>query len=518
MPNFTESSEEFFARGGAPSTTIEGAQVFDSESDARLALFYRQLKTGPWIQPGPRVAIADGQQITSPGIDQPLPNSTFPFRPLKLYPVSADSQAELLTSVAALANNTPVQAFQEWSPARHSAVILAKNPEELAREIAQAQIGIPRAFESGGEWKTPGGSYFTATPLGADGVAFLYPGIGSPYPGLGADLFSLSPPLQDRFEAMTRGEAHHYLHVDEMYPATPGNEAAFYRDVVMLGHCAIATSLIYTWILRELFGVKPRAACGYSFGEAIMLACLGVWPDPLELAKNLDRIPTFSTRLHGPKDSIREQWGLPPGTKVEWDSWTVRTTPAIAFAAIKPEKNVFLCNINTPGEVVIAGDRNGCNRALERIGASVASPVPIPVTMHCEATRGEYDNLVAIHDLTVIPQPGIDFFSSAYCRPIDFAKESPAHTTAEAYCRVADFPRLVRNIYATGPKIFLELGGRRNCCTWIEKILKDRPHSAIPCDLKGQPSEVSILRALARLVSNGVPVDLRALYSVVESR
>ena len=486
-------------------------------------MFYRQLRSGPWIASGPRAArIAGGAPIYEAGIDHPLPVSTFPYRSLKLYPVAGDTQAELLGRIALLASKTPAEAFAEWTPARHSAVILARNQDDLQREIAQAAIGIPRAFETGGEWKTPGGSYCTAVPLGADGVAFLYPGIGSPYPGLGADLFSLAPPLLDRFEAMTRGEAHHYLHVDEMYPQRePGaavDEARFYRDVVMLGHCAIGTSLVYTWLLRELFGVKPRAACGYSFGEAIMLACLGVWPDPLELAKNLDRIPTFSTRLHGPKDSIREQWGLAPGTPVEWDSWTVRTTPALAFAAVKPERNVFLCNINTPGEVVIAGERGGCNRALERLGAgpsgkTVASAVPIPVTMHCEATRGEYDNLVAIHSLTVVPQPGIDLYSSAYCRPIDFARESPAHTTAEAYCRVADFPRLVRNIYAAGPKIFLELGGRRNCCTWIEKILKDRPHVAVPCDLKGQPSEVSILRALARLVSHGVPVRLDALYS-----
>ncbi len=518
MSTFTELSEQFFASGGTGSTLQGDAEAFDSVESAQLALFYRQLKFGPWIGSGPRVATVGGRRFTEPGIDHALPLSTFPFRALKLYPVSGDSQAGLLAAVSGLAGKTPDHAFREWSPARHSAVILARNPEDLAREIAQAAIGIPRAFETNGEWKTPGGSYFTASPLGQDGVCFLYPGIGSPYPGLGADLFSLSPPLLDRFEAMTRGQAHHYLHVDEMYPHGPADEASFYRDVVMLGHCAIATSLIYTWILRELFQVKPRAAAGYSFGEAIMLACLGVWPDPVELAQNLDRIPTFSTRLHGPKDSIREQWGLPVGAKVEWDSWTVRTTPALAFAAIKPEKNVFLCNINTPGEVVIAGERNGCNRALERIGASVASPVPIPVTMHCEATRGEYDNLVAIHSLTVIPEPGIDFFSSAYCRPIDFAKESPAHTTAEAYCRVADFPRLVRNIYATGPKIFLELGGRRNCCTWIEKILKDRPHAAVPCDLKGQPSEVSILRALARLVSHGVPLQLEALYNPYPAR
>lgn len=456
--------------------------------------------------------MVDGARVEAPDFGL-APVSTFPSRELKLYPLAGADGAELVGELDALAD--PAAAFERYRTRRDAplaAALLARNPEELKREIALAREGIPRALTTGVEWKTPGGSCFTPTPMGADGVAFVYPGIASPYPGLGADLFSLSPPLLDRFETLCRGEAAYYLHMDEMYPREPADEASFYRDVVMLGHCAISTSLVYTWIMRELFGVEPRAACGYSFGEAIMLTCLGVWPEPTELARNLDRVPTFSTRLHGPKHAIRERWRLPEGADVLWDSYTVRTTPAAAFAAIRAEKEVFLCNINTPNEVVIAGAREGCRRALSTIGASVASPVPIPVTMHCEATRAEYENLVKIHTLTTARVPGISFFGSAACRPIDFEAESAAETTAEAYCRVADFPRLIRNVYASGPKIFLEAGGRRNCCTWIEKILRDRPHAAVPCDLKGQSSDTSILRALARLVSHRVGVELGPLY------
>lgn len=478
-------------------------RFFAGEANSDLELYYRYLPAGP------------GRHTARPWIGAPHverhTKSTFPFRALKLYPFAGETADELLAQLSS-AGDAHVR-YAERKDAPLAACILARTPEDLQREIELARTGIPRAMETGLEWKTPGGSSFVPKPQGADGVAFVYPGIASPYPGLGSDLFTLSPPLLDRFEALARGQAAHYLHVDEMYPVEPTDEAPFYRDVVMLGQCAISTSLVFTWLLRELFEIQPRAACGYSFGEAIMLTCLGVWPDPTELAGNLDRIPTYRTRLQGPMDSIREQWGLPAGALVEWDSWTVRTTAAAAFAAIRPEKNVFLCNINTPGEVVIAGEREGCRRALERIGASVASPVPIPVTMHCEATRGEYQNLVDIHTLTTARVPDIEFFSSSTCRAIDFPTESPAHTTAESYCRVVDFPRLIRNVYASGPKIFIEAGGRRNCCTWIEKILRDRPHAAIPCDLKGQGSDTAMLRALARLVSHRVPLKLTALYT-----
>jgi PfaB family protein len=481
--DFAARSQRFFA-GGA---------------DPELELLYRYLPAGPERFTG-------RPWVNAPGAERPPVRSTFPFRELKLYPFAGASAADIMARLR----------HQECDAALEAplaAVLLARNPEELQRETELAIAGIPRALETGVEWKTPGGSSFVPKPLGAEGVAFVYPGIASPYPGLGADLFSLSPPFLDRFEALAGGRAEHFLHMDEMYPAVAADEAPFYRDVVILGQCAISTSLVFTWLLRELFGIEPRAACGYSFGEAIMLTCLGVWPDPTELAANLDRIPTYRTRLQGPMDSIREQWKLPAGVRPEWDSWTVRTTAAAAFAAIRPEQNVYLCNINTPGEVVIAGEREGCRRALEKIGASVASPVPIPVTMHCEATRGEYRNLVDIHTLTTASVPGIEFFTSSTCRPIDFATESPANTTAEAYCRVVDFPRLIRNVYAGGPKVFIETGGRRNCCTWIEKILRDRPHAAIPCDLKGQASATSLLRMMARLMTQRVRLDSAPLFT-----
>ncbi|MES1261081.1 MAG: hypothetical protein ABUS49_05025, partial [Acidobacteriota bacterium] len=324
-------------------------RFFSGEENADLELYYRYLPAGP------------GRHTARPWLGAPPlerhTNSTFPFRALQLYPFAGESAEELLAQLGNTGDAYQAYAARGNEPL--AVAILARTPDDLQREIELARTGIPRAVETGIEWKTPGGSSFVPKPLGADGVAFVYPGIASPYPGLGSDLFTLSPPFLDRFETLARGHAAHYLHVDEMYPAAPADEAPFYRDVVMLGQCAISTSLVFTWLLRELFGIQPRAACGYSFGEAIMLTCLGVWPDPTELAANLDRIPTYRTRLQGPMDSIREQWKLPAGAPVEWDSWTVRTTAATAFAAIRPEKNVFLCNINTPGEVVIAGEREG---------------------------------------------------------------------------------------------------------------------------------------------------------------
>ena len=58
--------------------------------------------------------------------------------------------------------------------------------------------GIISVFETGekNEIKTPKGSYFTREPLGEEGkLAFVFPGLGSSYIGLGQKIFQLFPSI-----------------------------------------------------------------------------------------------------------------------------------------------------------------------------------------------------------------------------------------------------------------------------------------------------------------------------------
>src|SRR5207244_6859557 len=70
--------------------------------------------------------------------------------------------------------------------------------DELLQELDLAHRGVTRAIAQNAEWTTPRGSCFAAAPLGPrGGVAFVYPGGISAYPGLGRDLYRLFPAAQD---------------------------------------------------------------------------------------------------------------------------------------------------------------------------------------------------------------------------------------------------------------------------------------------------------------------------------
>ena len=162
--------------------------------------------------------------------------------------------------------------------------------------------------------------------------------------------------------------------------------------------------------------------------------------------------------------------------------------------------------INSPEQVVVSGDEDACNRVLARIG-SAAVPMPIAVTMHCQPAVSEHDELIRIHDLETAGISGPVLFSSANYEPVPFERKSLARAIAAGYTKAVDFPRLIRRVYSGGARLFLELGGRRNCSTWIEKTLQGRPHAAIPCDAEGLSGDAAILRALARLFAHRVRLN-----------
>src|SRR5262249_2634348 len=73
-------------------------------------------------------------------------------------------------------------------------VVVARSYHELLQEISRAEGGIKSALSDGSTFITPAGSYFASKPLGPLGkVAFVYPGMGSASPGVGAELFQKFP-------------------------------------------------------------------------------------------------------------------------------------------------------------------------------------------------------------------------------------------------------------------------------------------------------------------------------------
>ncbi len=405
--------------------------------------------------------------------------------------------------------------------------IVGKDRDEIQNEIDSAGNAVEEAIAVGREWASTRGSYFTPTPLGDAGkIAFVYPGGFTSYVGVGRHLFSLFPKVLDGLSEYSSGLGDS-IAGRQVYPRSlerlsakdlMAQEKLLLDSPIAMFESGVMISVSYTKLMRDCFRVDPQMAIGYSMGEVSMMFALGVWSNSDPMSESLQNSPAFRTRLAGPMEAVRQAWGLPAAKNEEeriWFSYALRASANETREALKDEERAHLIFINTPNEVVIAGEDEACRRVIDRIGCEHFD-VAIGDAIHCEIAQSEYDDLVRLHTLQARPVSGIDFYSADRFAPIPLDTEAIANNIATIYGHEIDFPRLVRQAYEDGARIFIELGARENCTNWIGEILNEEPHLAVGTNRKGAHEKTSILRALARLHSHRVPMDLSLLYSVPE--
>jgi len=454
---------------------------------------------------------------------------------LHLFLVSADDPTTLADPLDRLVQEVETspnlyrlacQTYQDHlnrSSARCTLALLGHDAQELRREIDFARKGIVKAVETGGEWQTPLGSYFTAEPLGKTGqVAFVYPGAFNTYTGVGRDMFFLFPRVYQLLSALT-SDMGRVLRESMLYPRgraalaqaeIDALDAQLTADAVTMLSSGSTLSVMYTLMLQEYFKLKPGCAFGYSLGETSMLFALRVWANGDKSEAILNASPLFRTRLAGPRDAVREHWGIGRASVEEsnlWANFVVMAPAETVLAAIANTQHVYLTHINTPRQVVIGGDPVNCQKIIDTLKAP-ALRAPFDHVLHCEAMAGEYPTMVELNTWPIWQNPAIPLYTADGYRPLPIETQAAARSLARMLCSQLDFTRLIREAYSGGARIFLELGAGSNCARWIDDTLKDQPHASLSVDRKGLDDASAILRALARLASHQVPMELDCLY------
>lgn len=362
-------------------------------------------------------------------------------------------------------------------------------------------------------------------------MAFVYPGAFNSYPWVGKDLFRLFPWLHQRSLARTV-DMGKVLFQRELYPrsltAPSKDEQAAQEARLLANPVAMLTSgsslaILFTYVLQEGFNLQPAASFGYSLGENSMLFASQVWQEGDAAATALQNSPLFHNRLAGPQNAIREAWGLPqaeqPGDETLWNNYLVMAPLDAVRAQVEHEPRVYITHVNTPRQVVIGGDPAACQRIL----AALRSPsiqAPFDYALHCAAMASEKGALTELHDLPLENVPATRLYTAANYQPMQLEPLADRHGViaeqiAHMLCSPLDFPRLVRQVYADGARVFIEVGAGGNCARWISESLKGEAHLALSVNRRGTDDYHSLVRLLAKLHSHRVPLDLSPLFRPV---
>ena len=403
--------------------------------------------------------------------------------------------------------------------------LLAGNRDQLDKELAHAKTGLSKAFSTGENWASPNGSYFTANPLGSAGVTFVYPGAFNSYPGMGRDLFFSFPGLQNAAKQVIPNLSHslaeEFLYLRSSKPGAESDPdrimADFYQYPTQLIESGISFSVLHTLILDQIFDIRPKAALGYSLGEASMLWANRIWQNAKDRSEIWNNSKLFKDELFGEMKAVREYWNGKVLAEDFWRSYILKVDRELAQAACEQEEMAFLSIENTTDEVVIVGDGDACQRVIDSLDCR-ALPMPFNAVIHNPTMLSTFPSFVELYSIQTFPRSDIDFYSASKYQKLVLNEIDLAQDMANMTCKQVDFPRLVNLVYDDGARIFIEVGPQKTCSRWIEKILQDKPHAAISINKRYQPDFHGVLKVIALLLSHRVNLDLSSLYWVPDQR
>jgi [acyl-carrier-protein] S-malonyltransferase len=292
-------------------------------------------------------------------------------------------------------------------------------------------------------------------------LAFFFPGQGSQSVGMMAG-FGDSKIIRDTFT-----EASDILGIDFWVMATEPNELlnlTQHTQPLMLT-AGVATARAYV----ETDGVKPHVLAGHSLGEysALVAACALSFADALPLVKY---------RAEAMQNAVPEGVGAMAAI-LGLDDQSVREVCAEAA------KNEVLeaVNFNSPGQVVIAGNKAAVERGMELAkakGAKRALPLPVSVPSHCALMKPAAILLADYLKNVTVNIPQISVIHNADVASYDNADKIKDALVRQLYSPVR-WVETVQAIHALGINQAAECGPGKVLAGLTKRIVAELPCVAL---------------------------------------
>ncbi len=350
------------------------------------------------------------------------------------------------------------------------------------------------------------GTYFWDEPLANPGaLAFLYPGEGSQYPGMLADLCPHFPEVRALFDTadrLSRTQGHSHVPSEVLFgDTTDGNGALWSMEM------AISLVLSSQWALHTLLsklGLRPDAVLGHSSGEFLALAAAGAVEVDRQFEDRLSEMSTIFERL------VQRQ-EVPEAELVA----VATGRPRVEAACRELGGTLMIAMDNCPHQVVVAGTPREAATFMERMRAEgvLCESLPFSRAYHTPAFEGAVGPIRAFYETQPIAPPKVPIYSCALSGRMATEPDAVRAMAVEQWMRCVDFRSTIDAMYGDGVRVFVEVGTRGNLTSFVEDTLRGRPHLAIPANLPRRSSLTQLNHLVAALFAQGVRIQPDLLYA-----
>ena len=286
--------------------------------------------------------------------------------------------------------------------------------------------------------------------------AFVFPGQGAQFVGMGKDLYENNAQAKELFEKAN--EILGYRITDIMFDGT----AEELKQTKVTQPAVFLHSVISAICMGEEF--KPAMTAGHSLGEFSALVAAGAlsFEDGLKLV--YARAMAMQKACEAAPSTMAAIIGL-PDEKVE----------EICQSINKDENVVVPANYNCPGQLVISGNveaiKEAC-AAMKEAGAKRALPLPVGGAFHSPLMQPAKDELQAAIEATEIKAPKCPVYQNVDAKPHTDPAEIKANLIAQLTSSVK-WTQSVQNMIADGADDFTECGPGKALQGMISRISKE---------------------------------------------
>ena len=283
--------------------------------------------------------------------------------------------------------------------------------------------------------------------------AFVFPGQGAQFVGMGKDLYENNPLAKELFDKAN--EVLGFKITDIMFEGT----ADELKQTKVTQPAVFLHSVISALCMGENF--KPEMVAGHSLGEFSALVAAGAlsFEDGLRL-------------VHARALAMQEACEQAPGTMAAIIGLPDEKVEEICAEVSTPESVVIPANYNNPGQLVISGNVDAVNSACENMkeaGAKRALPLPVSGAFHSPLMQPAKDKLQAAIEKTEVKAPKCPVYQNVDAMPHTDAAEIKQNLIAQLTSSVR-WTKSVQNMIADGATDFTECGPGKALQGMIAKI------------------------------------------------
>ncbi len=291
-------------------------------------------------------------------------------------------------------------------------------------------------------------------------IAFVFPGQGSQFVGMGMQFMSLRPIFRGTFD-----RANEALGFDLKSLCLAGPEAEL--NDTMNTQPAIFAHSMAAFYMAEMSGEldTPAFVAGHSLGEFSALCAAGAFSfeDGVKLVRERGRL----MKLAGE----REPGGMAAIINLDRDALEAACTEA----SEKHQPGVVVANDNSPGQIVISGGKAAVAAACEIAkakGAKRALPLPVSIASHSPLMASISTEFQRALEATPITPATIPVMANTSASPITHPDDIRAELAAQLTSPVR-WTESVRQLHANGVTRFIELGPKDVLCGLIKRIVEN---------------------------------------------